>query len=69
MFPAPVDFKFENDSYKFIGILSIIAVFGFIYTCTVQVKTLSLLINKVSIQLLDMACIQMVNVSDSRMVH
>ena len=45
MFPAPVDFKFENDSYKFIGILSIIAVFGFIYTCTVQVKTLGFLIN------------------------
>ena len=33
MFPAPVDFKFEKDSYKFVGLLTIIAGTGFIYTC------------------------------------
>ena len=33
MFPAPVDFKFEKDSYKFVGLLAIIAGIGFIYTC------------------------------------
>lgn len=33
MFPAPVDFKFEKDSYKFVGLLSLIAGIGFIYTC------------------------------------
>ena len=33
MFPAPVDFKFEEDSYKFVGFLTLIAGFGFAYTC------------------------------------
>ena len=28
-----VDFKFEKDSYKFVGLLAIIAGIGFIYTC------------------------------------
>jgi len=49
MFPAPVDFKFENDSYKFVGLLSLIASIGFIYTCARLVgKTASLEITTVA---------------------
>ncbi|VEN47095.1 unnamed protein product [Callosobruchus maculatus] len=32
LYPPPADFKFERDSYKFIGILSAIGVMGVIYT-------------------------------------
>ncbi|KAJ8686408.1 hypothetical protein QAD02_022202 [Eretmocerus hayati] len=32
LYPPPVDFKFDQDSYKFILILSVIALCGFIYT-------------------------------------
>ncbi|KAJ8916563.1 hypothetical protein NQ315_000207 [Exocentrus adspersus] len=32
LYPPPADFKFETDSYKFIGILGFIAVLGVIYT-------------------------------------
>ncbi|XP_076242344.1 polyamine-transporting ATPase 13A3 isoform X2 [Calliopsis andreniformis] len=32
LYPPPADFKFDQDSYKFIGILALIATCGFIYT-------------------------------------
>ncbi|XP_017759410.1 PREDICTED: probable cation-transporting ATPase 13A3 [Eufriesea mexicana] len=32
LYPPPADFKFDQDSYKFIGILAFIATCGFIYT-------------------------------------
>ncbi|XP_050686747.1 polyamine-transporting ATPase 13A3-like isoform X4 [Eriocheir sinensis] len=32
MYPPPVDFKFQQDSYKFVGVLAAIASVGFIYT-------------------------------------
>ncbi|XP_030760094.1 probable cation-transporting ATPase 13A3 isoform X2 [Sitophilus oryzae] len=32
LYPPPADFKFERDSYKYIGILAFIAAIGFIYT-------------------------------------
>lgn len=32
MYPPPVDFKFEQDSYKFVGFLACIASIGVIYT-------------------------------------
>ncbi|XP_042233041.1 polyamine-transporting ATPase 13A3-like isoform X2 [Homarus americanus] len=32
MYPPPVDFKFQQDSYKFVGVLAGIASVGFIYT-------------------------------------
>lgn len=32
MYPPPVDFKFEQDSYKFVILLAVIASFGMIYT-------------------------------------
>nr|XP_053627607.1 polyamine-transporting ATPase 13A3-like [Cherax quadricarinatus] len=32
MYPPPVDFKFQQDSYKFVGVLAGIASVGFLYT-------------------------------------
>ncbi|KAJ9592472.1 hypothetical protein L9F63_015888, partial [Diploptera punctata] len=32
MYPPPVDFKFEHDSYKFVELLACIASIGFVYT-------------------------------------
>lgn len=38
LYPAPVDFEFERDSYKFIQVLAGIAAIGFIYTVTIKVS-------------------------------
>ena len=38
MYPAPVDFKFEQDSYKFVGVLALVATIGFIYTVVTEVR-------------------------------
>lgn len=32
LYPPPVDYKFEQDSYKFIIMLSVVAALGFTYT-------------------------------------
>lgn len=32
MYPKPLDFKFQQDSYRFIGVLFSVAVIGFLYT-------------------------------------
>lgn len=40
MFPKPVDFKFSQDSFKFIGCLAAIAVIGMIYTLVLMVSYL-----------------------------
>lgn len=37
MYPPPVDFKFEHDSYKFVELLACIASIGFIYTVITKV--------------------------------
>lgn len=37
MYPPPVDFKFEQDSYKFVELLACIASIGFIYTVITKV--------------------------------
>ena len=37
LYPPPADFKFDQDSYKFIGILSVAALCGFIYTIVSKV--------------------------------
>lgn len=47
MYPPPADFKFDQDSYKFIGILSFIATLGFIYT----------VVSKVGDQLISKLCL------------
>jgi len=38
MFPKPVDFKFSQDAFKFIGALAIIACIGMIYTLVLMVS-------------------------------
>ncbi|XP_032579867.1 probable cation-transporting ATPase 13A3 isoform X1 [Drosophila sechellia] len=37
LYPPPVDYKFEQDSYKFIQFLAIIACVGFIYTLVTKI--------------------------------
>ncbi|XP_044001966.1 polyamine-transporting ATPase 13A3 isoform X2 [Aphidius gifuensis] len=37
MYPAPVDFKFEQDSYKFVALLAVIANIGVIYTVITKI--------------------------------
>lgn len=41
MYPPPVDFKFEHDTYKFVELLACIASVGFIYTVITKVARLS----------------------------
>lgn len=38
LYPPPADFKFETDSYKFIAMLSLIAVGSVIYTIVSKVR-------------------------------
>lgn len=37
MYPPPADFKFDQDSYKFIGVLAAIAIGSFVYTIGTKV--------------------------------
>lgn len=37
LYPPPADFKFDQDSYKFIGILAAIAAIGFLYTLVLKI--------------------------------
>ncbi|XP_069683433.1 polyamine-transporting ATPase 13A3-like isoform X2 [Periplaneta americana] len=37
LYPPPADFKFDQDSYKFIGILAVIAAIGFVYTIVLKI--------------------------------
>lgn len=38
LYPPPADFKFDKDSYKFIGILVLIATCGLVYTVAIKVS-------------------------------
>ncbi|XP_039967667.1 probable cation-transporting ATPase 13A3 isoform X2 [Bactrocera tryoni] len=38
LYPPPIDYKFEQDSYKFIECLGLIALIGFIYTLVTKVS-------------------------------
>ena len=40
LYPPPVDYKFEQDSYKFIMLLAVCAFIGFIYTLITKVRYL-----------------------------
>lgn len=40
LYPPPVDFKFEQDSYKFVQLLALIASVGFCYTVITKVRHL-----------------------------
>ncbi len=37
MYPPPVDYRFERDSYKFVAVLALIAVMGFGYSVYLKV--------------------------------
>lgn len=37
LYPTPVDYKFENHSYKFVVVLALIAGTGFLYTVITKV--------------------------------
>ena len=41
MFPKPVDFKFTQDAFKFIGVLALIASAGMVFTLVIMVGILS----------------------------
>jgi len=38
MYPPPVDYKFENDSYKFVAVLACVAGVGFIFSVYTKVR-------------------------------
>ncbi|XP_021372586.1 probable cation-transporting ATPase 13A3 isoform X2 [Mizuhopecten yessoensis] len=38
LYPKPVDFKFERDTYIFVGVLAMIAGLGFIYTIILEIQ-------------------------------
>ncbi|GFG36797.1 hypothetical protein Cfor_08636 [Coptotermes formosanus] len=56
MYPPPADFKFDQDSYKFIGILAAIAAIGFIYTLVLKIER-SIAAGDVAIKALDLITI------------
>ncbi|CAD6192928.1 unnamed protein product [Caenorhabditis auriculariae] len=56
MYPKPVDFRFITDLFKFIGVLSIVASFGFFYTAVVLVARGSTIF-RVLIRALDLVTI------------
>ena len=38
LYPKPVDFRFNKDTYFFIGVLGLIAAVGLVYTVVLKVK-------------------------------
>ncbi|XP_011865400.1 PREDICTED: probable cation-transporting ATPase 13A3 [Vollenhovia emeryi] len=56
LYPPPADFKFDKDSYKFIGILAFIATCGFIYTVILKVSR-GILAGDIAIKALDIITI------------
>ncbi|GLG93617.1 Cation-transporting ATPase [Gryllus bimaculatus] len=56
MYPPPVDFKFEHDSYKFVELLACIASIGFIYTVvTKHLRGIS--VSEIALEALDLITI------------
>lgn len=56
LYPPPVDYKFEQDSYKFIMLLGLVAGIGFIYTlCTKIIRGVPA--TKIAIEALDLITI------------
>lgn len=56
LYPPPVDYKFERDSYKFIGLLACIAAIGFVYTLVTKIMR-SNPASKIIIEALDLITI------------
>ena len=49
MYPPPVDFKFEHDSYKFVELLACIASIGFVYTVITKVSSILSVFTKITL--------------------
>jgi P-type E1-E2 ATPase len=45
LYPPPVDYKFEQDSYKFVALLASVAFCGFIFTVVTKVSNFTLLVS------------------------
>ncbi|XP_076292849.1 polyamine-transporting ATPase 13A3 [Lasioglossum baleicum] len=56
LYPPPADFKFDQDSYKFIGILAFIASCGFIYTILTKASR-GITVGDIAIKALDIITI------------
>ncbi|XP_011703972.1 PREDICTED: probable cation-transporting ATPase 13A3 isoform X3 [Wasmannia auropunctata] len=56
LYPPPADFKFDKDSYKFIGILAFIATCGFVYTVIIKVSK-GIIAGDIAIKALDIITI------------
>ncbi|XP_055377256.1 polyamine-transporting ATPase 13A3 [Condylostylus longicornis] len=56
LYPPPVDYKFEQDSYKFITLLAIIAGLGFVYTLVTKIQR-AVSATKIAIEALDLITI------------
>ncbi|XP_059609643.1 polyamine-transporting ATPase 13A3 isoform X2 [Phlebotomus argentipes] len=56
LYPPPVDYKFEKDSYKFIKLLGVIAVIGFLYTLVTKIIR-GVSASKIAIESLDLITI------------
>lgn len=56
LYPPPVDYKFEQDSYKFIKLLGFVAFMGFLYTLVTKI-TRGVAITKLFIESLDLITI------------
>ncbi|ODM87469.1 putative cation-transporting ATPase 13A3 [Orchesella cincta] len=46
MYPPPVDYRFERDSYKFVAALACIAIIGFIYSVVLKVNDINQRVNR-----------------------
>ena len=57
LYPPPVDFKFEQDSYKFIGFLAVLSLVGFSYTIVSKVRTSSASFGDILVDALDLITI------------
>lgn len=56
LYPPPVDYKFEQDSYKFIKLLSLVAFIGFLYTVFTKI-TRDVNWTKIAVESLDLITI------------
>ncbi|XP_055312779.1 polyamine-transporting ATPase 13A3 isoform X2 [Sitodiplosis mosellana] len=56
LYPPPVDYKFEQDSYKFIALLGLTAALGFIYTLVSKIQK-GIPATKIAIESLDLITI------------
>lgn len=49
LYPKPMEFKFQRDSYIFVGFLAVIGAIGFTYTVTLMVIDVTLMLIDVAL--------------------